>query len=276
MKWTPEAEEAIKRVPFFVRKKVKERVETETRDAGKNLVSPAEVEASRRRFLKGMPSDIKGYQLDICFGPGGCPNRAVHGEELLEKLARLLEQADLLTFLRQRVKGALKYHHEFRVTLAECPNACSQPQIKDIGLIGAVRPRITDEYCKQCGNCTALCPDMAVTMNMENEKPEIDGAACLSCGICIESCQTGTLVEQEKGWKILVGGKLGRRPRLATAIPGIFSEQAVLYFVSACIDFYKQNSTGGQRFAEILTPEALDELVRMIGERDSRIPGNDS
>ena len=28
----------------------------------------------------------------------------------------------------------LKFHHEFRVTVADCPNSCSQPQIKDIGI----------------------------------------------------------------------------------------------------------------------------------------------
>ena len=34
MKWTPEAEDAIKSVPFFVRKKVRTRVEDEARQAG--------------------------------------------------------------------------------------------------------------------------------------------------------------------------------------------------------------------------------------------------
>ena len=34
-------------------------------------------------------------------------------------------------------------HHEFRVSLSACPNACSRPQIVDIGLIGAVTPVLT-------------------------------------------------------------------------------------------------------------------------------------
>jgi hypothetical protein len=39
MKWMPEAEEAIKKVPFFVRKRVKARVEKEAMEAGKQAVS---------------------------------------------------------------------------------------------------------------------------------------------------------------------------------------------------------------------------------------------
>jgi len=38
MKWAPEAEVAIKKVPFFVRKKVRARVENEATVAGKKIV----------------------------------------------------------------------------------------------------------------------------------------------------------------------------------------------------------------------------------------------
>ncbi len=262
MKWTPEAEKAIQKVPFFVRKKVRERVEKEVRDNGREIVVPADLEAARRRFIRNMASEVKGYQADICFGPGGCPNRTVQGEQLLEKVDRLLEAADLLSFLKQQVKGDLKLHHEFRVSLAECPNACSQPQIKDIGLIGARRPQLTDDYCKQCGNCTALCPDEAVTMTPSGDRPIIDFSKCLACGQCIENCQTSAIVEQEKGWKVLLGGKLGRHPRLALEMPGIYNEEAVLKIITAVIQFYKENSKNGRRLAEILTPAAFDHLVK--------------
>jgi len=42
MKWTSEAESAIKKVPFFVRKRVKVRVEKEAYDAGKAMITLAE------------------------------------------------------------------------------------------------------------------------------------------------------------------------------------------------------------------------------------------
>ena len=42
MKWTSEAESAIKKVPFFVRKRVKVRVGKEAYDAGKAMITLAE------------------------------------------------------------------------------------------------------------------------------------------------------------------------------------------------------------------------------------------
>ena len=147
MKWSTEAEAAIKKVPFFVRKRVRKRVETEAAAEGKHAVTLTEVKTTQKRYLNRMESEIKGYQLDTCFGPNGCPNRANQSDLLVEKIESLLKEADLLSFLKKRVKGPLKFHHEFRVTVAECPNACSQPQIKDIGVIGACTPELTDAAC---------------------------------------------------------------------------------------------------------------------------------
>ena len=85
MKWSPEADDSIKKVPFFVRKKVRARVEKEARDAGRQVVTLADVKATQARYLKNMSSEIKGYQLDTCFGPNGCPNRAAISDGLLQK-----------------------------------------------------------------------------------------------------------------------------------------------------------------------------------------------
>jgi hypothetical protein len=40
MKWTQDAEDAIKKVPFFVRKRVRARVEKEAMTEGKKVVLP--------------------------------------------------------------------------------------------------------------------------------------------------------------------------------------------------------------------------------------------
>jgi len=84
MKWSPEADDALKKVPFFVRKKVRARVEKEAREAGRQVVTLADVKATQARYLKNMSSEIKGYQLDTCFGPNGCPNRAAISDGLLQ------------------------------------------------------------------------------------------------------------------------------------------------------------------------------------------------
>lgn len=262
MQWTHEAEAAIKKVPFFVRKRVRTRVENEALEAGKSIVSLAEVKATQARFLAKMDSEIKGYQLDGCFGPNGCPNRANPADRLLERLEALLQQEDLLGFLRKTVPGELKFHHEFRITLADCPNACSQPQIKDIGIIGARLPRLSNPACTGCNACVTACREEAVFLDPSKDQPEIDYGKCLSCGQCIAACPTGTLTEDRKGYRVLLGGKLGRRPQLARELPGIFSEDEVLAIVKDCIDFYKRNSKDGKRFAEIFTEADFKNLVK--------------
>lgn len=261
MKWSAEADKAVRKVPFFVRKKVRRRVENEAADAGKKTITLADVKATQARFLKKMSNEVKGYQVDTCFGTGGCPHRAVGTESLIEKIEKKMADADLLGFLKRNVDGDLKFHHEFRITLADCPNACSQPQIKDIGIIGAVAPLISHEPCTLCGACVESCRENAITL--DDELPIIDEDLCLFCAKCIDACPTGTIVSGEKGFRIQVGGKLGRHPRLARELSGIYNEDQTLAIVEECVAFYKKNSTGGQRFSSLMT----DSFFQMLCEK---------
>jgi dissimilatory sulfite reductase (desulfoviridin) alpha/beta subunit len=261
MQWTVEAEAAIKKVPFFIRKKVKSRVEKEATEDGKRIVDIEAVKTTQKRYLSGMAAEVKGYQLDTCFGPSGCPNRSIVSDDLVRRLEKVLRAADLLSFLKEQVDDDLKFHHEFRVTIADCPNACSQPQIKDVGIIGAVMPTITEETCSHCAACVEVCPDDAITIN---ETVAIDRDRCMACGKCILACPTRTIGEKEKGYRVLLGGKLGRHPRLARKLPGIFSEQKVLQIVDACLVLYKKKSRGGKRFAAVLSDTDFDQLAKQF------------
>lgn len=262
MEWTKEADDSIKKVPFFVRKKVRARVEKEAKIAGKKVVSLADVKATQARYLSNMASEVKGYQIESCFGPGGCPNRAVISDQLLEQIETIVKAEDLLGFLKERVKGDLKFHHEFRITLADCPNACSQPQIKDIGIIGACSPQLTDEPCTQCEACVEACKEDAITLDPEKVYPQINFSSCLYCGKCMQVCPTGTIVEGIKGFRVQLGGKLGRHPCLAKELPGIYSEAQVLAIVKDCLNFYKHNSKHGERFGQLLQPSDFEEMVK--------------
>ncbi|MDY6824133.1 MAG: 4Fe-4S dicluster domain-containing protein [Thermodesulfobacteriota bacterium] len=256
MEWTSEAEAEIRKVPFFVRKKVKARVERDAAEEGKKRVTIDEVIATRNRFLKNMASEIKGYQVDTCFSRGACPHRANDAGRLAERIETLLKQADILNFLKAAVGEGLKFHHELRVAIAECPNACAQPQVKDIGIIGACVPEITDVECSDCGVCVEVCKDDAVHLDDKGLQPVIDPGACLLCGECAKVCPTGTITEGQKAWRVMLGGKLGRHPRLARELPALFNDDQVVDIVNRCITFYKNNSPEGKRFAELYTGPA--------------------
>ncbi len=264
MEWTKDAENAVKRVPFFVRKKVRTRVETQVAETGKKIVTLADVKTAQKRHLQKMSEEIKGYQIDTCFGSGGCPNRTIPSEKLLERIERMMAEQDFLSFLKQHVQGDLKYHHEFRITIAECPNACSQPQIKDIGIIAALVPGLTNEVCTACEACVEACPDNCIHLLTHPEKPEIDMDRCMSCGKCVDVCPTQTIQEQKRGYRVLLGGKLGRHPRLAMELPGVYNEKTVLEIIQYCISFYKQNSRQGQRFAQIFKESDFEILTKKM------------
>lgn len=270
MKWEPDADKAMEKVPFFVRKRVRTRVEETARAAGRNQVTMTDVNVTRQRFLKKMDKEVKGYQIDACFGANGCPNRIIAGD-LADKIEEILKSADLPGFLREQVGENLKFHHEFRVTVSDCPNACSQPQIKDIGIIAAKKPGITDRQCTQCMACADICKENAVTIvetenNGAENRPVIDFKKCVQCGQCIDVCPTQTIDVETIGYRILIGGKLGRHPRLAQELPGIYSETEVLDIIRRGIAYYKANSKNGERFAELVARDDtfVPALVREL------------
>lgn len=259
MKWIKEAEEAVSKVPFFVRKRVRKRVEEEAARMGSGEVTLEHVKTCQQRFLNRMEEEVKGFQVDTCFGPSGCPNRAVACDDLSRKMEDLLSGRNLRSFLGEKVKGPLKLHHEFRVSISDCPNACSRPQIADIGLIGANRPRISEEECIHCGACVEACREGAIAL--AGNWPVIDWQKCLSCGQCISACPTRTLQGEKRGFRIQVGGKLGRHPQLAKELQGIFSPEESLEIIVRCLDHYQKHCQHGERFGEVLQRTGTKKLA---------------
>ena len=256
MKWTEEADEAIAKVPFFVRGKVRKKVEQEATQDGADGVTIDHVRTCLQNYLNRMEDEVKGYQVESCFGQSGCPNRAVIEKGLVERLENELKKRKLKKFLKKKVDGPLKFHHEFRITLSDCPNACSRPHIADIGIIGAKRPSVDNETpCTECEACVEVCREDAVTLY--DGKPKLNMDRCVSCGQCIAVCPTGALQEEDQGYRILLGGKLGRRPRLASELPGIYSADEVLEIVRQCLDHYQEHCVSGERFGEVLDRKPL-------------------
>jgi dissimilatory sulfite reductase (desulfoviridin) alpha/beta subunit len=256
MKWTAEAEGAVSRVPFFIRKRVRKRVEEEADRGGSRVVTLDHVKTCQQRFLQNMDGEVKGFQVEACFGPTGCPHAVVVSPDLVQKLEEKLGSRKLRDFLKEKVGGPLKMHHEFRVSLSTCPNACSRPQIVDFGIIGALRPKISGEPCTLCGACVEACAEQAIALPEAQSSPAIDFDRCLACGQCLQACPTGTLAEGEKGYRILLGGKLGRHPQLGRELPVIHSEEDLLTVLNRVLDHYQKYNQKGERLGEVLRQRA--------------------
>lgn len=221
----------------------------------------AHSQTGRKCCLAANGNEVSGYQVETCSGPGGCPNRAIVCEGLAEEIGNRLKKQGLNAFLKRIVQGPLKTHHEFRISISDCPNACSRPQIADIGLIGACRPMVTGETCNGCGACMESCREDAISF-MEGI-PIVDSGKCLSCGKCISLCPTGTLRAGGSGYRILLGGKLGRHPRLGTELPGIFNKNEAMDIIDRCVTYYKHHCVAGERLGEIMVKHGgmIDESI---------------
>ncbi|MGO9953565.1 MAG: 4Fe-4S dicluster domain-containing protein [Dissulfurispiraceae bacterium] len=266
MRWTKEAEDAVARVPFFVRKRVRNRVEEEATRHGSQEVTIKHVGICQNRYLSNMEEEVAGFQVETCFGSAGCPNRAVNDEGIAEQIEVLLGGKNLRALLKERVKGPLKLHHEFRVSIADCPNACSRPQIADIGLIGASMPVVANSLCDGCLACLHACGEGAINLQDAERGPVIDYDKCLKCGKCCRVCPSGTLRDGQRGWRILIGGKLGRHPKLGMELCGIFSRDETLIVIEKAVDYYMAHSVKGERFGEVIDRSGL-EVVEVLLEK---------
>jgi anaerobic sulfite reductase subunit C len=272
MKWTDEAADAISKVPFFVRGRVRRRVEEEAARSGASTVTLEQVQTCQKRFLNRMADEVRGYRVELCFGSAGCPNRAAEDDEFPKKIETLLAGLDLKSFLKEKVPGPLKLHHEFRVSISDCPNACSRPQIGDLGLIGARSPKISAEPCVQCGACVEACREKAVLL--AGKWPVVNLEKCVFCGQCISACPTRTLQEDRRGFRIQVGGKLGRHPRLAKELPEIHDPAETLRIIGKILDFYRRRCREGERLGEILDRETSlpEEFIPNAEKRPEASP----
>jgi len=210
--------------------------------------------------------EIKGWRVETCKGPKqGCANRAAPDNALAADIDGVFRSRDFGVGLRALVGGALRHRHEFTVAIADCPNACSRPQIADLGLIGAAEPRITNETCHQCMGCVHACREGAVMH--PGLLPIIDPARCVRCGSCSRVCLSGTIQIGRRGWRILLGGRLGRHPRLATEIGGLYRREGVLAAAGSCAEFYLRHARGGERFGELLERTGEEGITALIRER---------
>jgi len=261
MEWSDEAAAAVARVPFFVRKRVRKKVEEEARQQGCDRVVMAHVKSAQARYMGNMEAELKGYQVESCFGPSGCPNRLGEDDRLAARIEEYLASLDLKAFLKERVAGPLKMHHEFRVSISDCPNGCSRPQIVDVGFLGACQPGLTEEPCSRCNACVESCREDAIFL-ADGCCPVIDFDKCLGCGHCLRVCPTGTLAEAVRGYRIQVGGKLGRHPQLGRELPGIFPADQALAVLKRCLDLYLAHFQGKGRFGDIVNRVGCDGLLK--------------
>lgn len=219
--------------------------------------------------MKDNPSflDVSGVSLAVCRGAchGPCPFKLDVGD-FPEVLAEILRVSGWPEFLAERLGRAPRKHEELRLSVAACANGCSRPHVADMGFIMASRPAVDPDRCEGCGICAGRCPDRAI--DLEAGVAAIDRRACLDCGQCIVVCPKGAMVCEAQGFRVLVGGRLGRRPRLAVEAPGLRTPGECADLVQAAAAALMKTYRRGRRLADALLEANLPGLGVESNERN--------
>ncbi|MFZ5650658.1 MAG: 4Fe-4S binding protein [Bacillota bacterium] len=190
------------------------------------------------------------HEVKVCGGAAGCPLTLADDRSVSLALAAILDASGLDGHMAGRIDGPVLFHHRFRAAVAGCPNACSQPQIVDFGVIAQSVPGRGEGGCTDCGLCVKACREGAVSVTEEG--PAFDTASCLNCGQCIRSCPAGAIREAGSGFRVLAGGRLGRRPRLAEVVLELAGESEVKAALEGAVRLYMEEGRDGERFSALV------------------------
>jgi anaerobic sulfite reductase subunit C len=120
------------------------------------------------------------------------------------------------------------YH--LKVAVTGCPNDCIKAHMQDIGIIGNVVPDYDEAACIACEACMDNCrKKITNALSIDNCRITRDEDYCIGCGECILKCPTGAFSRGGKLYRVVVGGRTGKRnPRLANTFIENAEEDVVL------------------------------------------------
>ena len=151
---------------------------------------------------------------------------------------------------------------KIKFAVTGCPNSCAKPQENDLGVMGIMMPAINTDACSGCGTCTFMCPEKAIVL--ENEKIKIIWDKCNLCGACVGTCPSDLITEEWKGYKILVGGKIGKHPKLGVELTDAKSPQEAVAIFRKIINWAKQNTKTGERLGTCLDRVGFEKFRKEV------------
>ena len=295
MEWDKSASSLLEKVPPFVQKTVREKVETLARERGKTLVTEAEVMAAREAFMDRpqaataaphvfakKPADHKKlsilrkypkyfdndgnpvlYQIKSCRGAEvNCPFLITDSNILADKIRNRLEELKFTEKLMNKIEGQILPHHSMKLAVSGCPNSCSMPQIKDFGA-HAIEPVFVDpaSECIECMKCVETCREDAITV--QGGQVSIDMEKCVHCGLCAKVCPSGSIKAGKKKYRVMIGGKVGRHPKFAIEILPQADESITLKALDVCVEMILSSKTE-HRFRALLEQQGIEEITKRI------------
>ena len=201
MEWDKEASLRLEKIPVFVRRMARSKIEKRASEKGKSVVTLEDVEDAKSSFMgTGSVKSDKGvinanpfsldskagedkyeilkrsdeyeeedgypamYHIDICRGEDvECPFLIAGIKGLMQKIKNRLRENEFSKKLISRIDGKILPHQRLKIAISSCPNCCSMPQIRDFGVHVRAKVFVDENFeCNGCGNCLRACKEGAI------------------------------------------------------------------------------------------------------------------
>ncbi|MDD5686583.1 MAG: 4Fe-4S binding protein [Elusimicrobia bacterium] len=161
--------------------------------------------------------------------------------------------------------------HKFKMSVTGCPHNCAKATENDVGIMGAILPKWSDEICTDCHLCINVCPTKAI----EREEHMVEGKLkrfykldeekCIYCSICTSSCPVNSWVPAIKGYNISIGGTMGKIPRFGTLLKKLITDDGELYtIVKKALLYYQKNGRKRERFGHMIDRIGVEKVKEEI------------
>lgn len=257
MKWTVEANNQIGAFPYFARFTARRLIEKNNKDKDKLIVEIEDVLAIKEnkeiKKLLDLDYDLNNIEynqnlrINICGGIRGCKRTYFDDMEVTKLFYRVLEKSQILKTIEENRET--RKNSSLKVAISGCPNSCSRPQIQDLAIVGYHNPKLTNKDCIACGSCKDRCVLNLIEVEKEVRVKMED---CIGCGNCIGICPTGTIDSGEMGYRILVGGRLGKDPQLAKTYKQVTTMKDLEKSLENILESFNESLKTGVKFSDLL------------------------
>lgn len=156
------------------------------------------------------------------------------------------------------------YKVKFGIT--GCPNNCGKARESDIGVMGMRTPAWSQDACTDCGACVKICPVQAISRNKDCYVR--DESTCIGCSVCSTLCPANAWGPATTGYTLLIGGTLGKKPRLGVPLKeNIKTETELLNLIENTLQFYIQNGRPKERLGHLMNRMGEATVLRSILNR---------
>ncbi|KUO50133.1 MAG: hypothetical protein APF76_06620 [Desulfitibacter sp. BRH_c19] len=197
-------------------------------------------------------------KIECCRAKDSCPRALGDPGELVKYVTEALKNTNYSLRRQKVLQDSLKHSKVFKISLAGCPNCCSQPQIKDFGAYKAIYPEVFEEKCTLCENCIRQCREGALFLDGSN-KVLVDLEKCIGCGDCLKFCAQEAISTGQEFWRLIVGGKLGRHPQLAVKIADVACKEDIRPYLEKYLEIQLDSKDPHLRLGDLINKESIKE-----------------